>query len=94
MKKNLSEITIIKKLAQLSGWTFEKNSLKKSYVFKDFREAITFILRISYEAEELNHHPEIFNCFNRVEIILNTHEAGNKVTQIDFDLAKAMDSIS
>ena len=50
-----------------------------------------FILRISYEAEQADHHPELFNCFNRVEISLNTHDAGGKVTEKDFSLAEAIE---
>ena len=52
-----------------------------------------FILRISYEAEAADHHPEIFNCYSRVEIRLNTHDAGGKVTQRDIDLARAIEKI-
>jgi 4a-hydroxytetrahydrobiopterin dehydratase len=55
---------------------------------------MSFILRISYEAEELEHHPALFNCYNRVEISLNTHDVGNKVTQMDFDLALVIDSVT
>jgi 4a-hydroxytetrahydrobiopterin dehydratase len=55
---------------------------------------MSFIVRISYEAEDLDHHPALFNCYNRVEISLNTHDVGNQVTQKDFDLAKAIDSVS
>ena len=42
---------------------------------------MSFLLQISYEAEEINHHPEIFNCYNRVSLSLNTHDAGGKVTE-------------
>ena len=53
-----------------------------------------FILRISYEAEAADHHPEIFNSYSRVEIGLNTHDAGRKVTQKDIDLAKEIEKLS
>jgi len=55
---------------------------------------MSFVLRISYEAEEINHHPEIFNCYNRVEIALNTHDAGGKVTEKDIELARMIENIS
>ena len=55
---------------------------------------MSFLLQISYEAEEINHHPEIFNCYNRVSLSLNTHDAGGKVTEKDFFLASAIDTIS
>ena len=51
------------------------------------------MVRLSYEAENRNHHPEIFNCYNRVELALNTHDAGGKVTELDFDLARAAENI-
>ena len=51
------------------------------------------MVRISHQAEEQDHHPEIYNCFNRVEISLSTHDAGNKVTKKDLKLARAIDSV-
>ena len=87
----LSIEEIDEKLANLSGWTFKNDRVRKKFQFKNFREAMSFILRISYEAEQMDHHPEIFNCFNRVEISLNTHDAGGKVTEKDFSLANAIE---
>lgn len=87
----LSIEEIDEKLANLSGWTFENDRVRKKFQFKNFREAMSFILRISYEAEQMDHHPEIFNCFNRVEISLNTHDAAGKVTEKDFSLANAIE---
>ena len=82
------------KILELSDWVYEHDCLKKNYTFETFRDAMSFILRISYEAEELEHHPALFNCYNRVEISLNTHDVGNKVTQMDFDLALVIDSVT
>jgi len=79
---------------QLPGWVFVDDSLKKTYDFKNFREAISFIVRIAFSAEELNHHPELANSYNRVAITLRTHEAGNKVTDRDVELAQAIENIS
>ena len=93
MKKSVSNDEIIKKLSELSDWEFTNDQLKKAYLFTNFREAMGFIIRISYEAEQQNHHPEIYNCYNRVELSLNTHDAGNIVTQKDFNLAHAIDSV-
>lgn len=78
-------------LNDLAGWTFEEDQLKKSYTFKDFRAAISFIVRMSYFAEELNHHPNLHNVYNTVDIALTTHDAGNKVTDLDVQLAKAIE---
>ena len=93
MKKSVSNDEIVEKLSKLSDWEFTDDQLRKTYLFTNFREAMGFIIRISYEAEQQDHHPEIYNCYNRVKISLNTHDAGNKVTQKDFNLAHAIESI-
>ena len=80
-------------LAELHGWSHDDDRIKKSFSFDNFRAAIAFIVRLSFEAEQLDHHPEIFNCWNRVEIALNTHSAGGKVTAKDVDLATAIDAL-
>jgi 4a-hydroxytetrahydrobiopterin dehydratase len=94
MTNPLNEVEITESLEQLSGWKWQDDRLKKTFFFTNFREAMSFILRVSYEAEERNHHPEIFNCYNRVEIGLNTHDAGGKVTQKDIDLAREIEKLS
>lgn len=78
-------------LNDLEGWTYEDDQLKKSYTFKDFRAAISFIVRMSYFAEELNHHPNLHNVYNTVDIALTTHDADNKVTDLDVQLANAIE---
>ena len=93
MSNALSEEEINQKLAELSGWVFENDCLKRSFEFSNFRDAMSFMLRISYEAEAMDHHPEIFNCYNRVNLSLNTHDAGGKVTAKDFSLALAVDRL-
>ena len=93
MSNALSEEEINQKLAELNGWGFENDCLKRSFEFSNFRDAISFMLRISYEAEAMDHHPEIFNCYNRVNLSLNTHDAGGKVTAKDFSLALAVDRL-
>ena len=94
MTNPLKEAEITKVLEQLSGWKWQDDRLKKIFSFANFRAAMSFILRVSYEAEERNHHPEIFNCYNRVEIGLNTHDAGGKVTAKDTELARAIEKIA
>jgi 4a-hydroxytetrahydrobiopterin dehydratase len=54
---------------------------------------MSFLFRVSYEAEQRDHHPEIFNCYNKVRFFLNTHDAGGKVTAKDFDLAEAIEAV-
>jgi 4a-hydroxytetrahydrobiopterin dehydratase len=74
-------------LAKLPGWSFGKNKLTKQFQFKTFRDAMAFIVRLAFEAEALNHHPELMNVYNRVTIALNTHDADGKVTAMDVALA-------
>jgi len=94
MNNSLNQEEIFEKLEGVEGWSFKGNKLTKTYECKDFREAMSFLIRISYEAEEQNHHPEIFNCYKQVKVFLNTHDAGGKVTEKDFRLAVAIDSIA
>ena len=94
MFKPLDKEEIYQMLNDLKDWEWKEDKLKKSFQFSDFKEAMGFIVRISYEAEAADHHPEIFNCYSRVEIGLNTHNAGGKVTQKDIDLARAIEKIS
>ena len=94
MSEPISAGQIAERLAELEGWRHEDERLKKAFSFSTFRDAMAFIVRLSYEAEQRDHHPEIFNCYNRVEIALNTHAAGGKVTEKDFALASAIDAVS
>lgn len=94
MNQALTPEAVQAALTHLPGWAFADDSLKKTFKFKNFREAISFIVRIAFSAEELNHHPELANVYNRVAITLRTHEAGNKVTDRDVRLAQAIENIS
>lgn len=80
-------------LKELDGWTFDDDRLKRSFTFEDFRSAVGFIVRVAFEAEVLNHHPELHNVYNQVDIALNTHDAGGKVTAADVELAKKIDTL-
>ena len=75
-------------------WKEESNSLKKTFKFKNFSEAFAFMTRVAFIAEKMNHHPEWKNVYNTVEITLNTHDAGNTVTEKDRKLAAEIDKIS
>lgn len=74
-------------------WVEENNKLKKTFKFSDFQEAFAFMTRVAFLAEKANHHPNWSNVYNTVEIELNTHDAGNTVTEKDRKLAKAIDKI-
>lgn len=78
----------------LPGWSFENNCLTKTFNFDTFREAMSFMLRVAFEAESLNHHPDWSNVYNRVVVRLNTHDAGGKVTAKDVELAKRIQRVS
>lgn len=94
VRTRLSEVQLGAALADLDGWTHVDDSLIKTFQFRSFREAISFLVRVSFEAERLNHHPEIANVYNRVKLTLRTHDAGNVVTQADVDLARAIELFS
>ena len=68
-------------------WKEYNNKLKKEFQFKDFIEAASFITKVSIKSEKYNHHPEIYNVYNKVEISLCTHDEGSVITKIDHDLA-------
>jgi 4a-hydroxytetrahydrobiopterin dehydratase len=75
------------------NWTHENNKLHREFTFADFRQAFAFMTEIAFAAEAANHHPEWSNVYNRVEIGLTTHDAGNTVTEKDRQLAAAIDRI-
>lgn len=74
-------------------WKEENNKLYKKFVFNDFNQAFGFITNVALLAEKADHHPTWTNTWNTVEIWLNTHDAGNIVTQKDIDLASKIDAI-
>lgn len=85
---------ITEALALVDGWTLEHGAtaIVKTFKFKTFSEAFGFMSRAALAAETLDHHPEWFNTYNKVEVRLSTHSARG-LTQLDFALAKAMDDI-
>jgi 4a-hydroxytetrahydrobiopterin dehydratase len=80
-------------LGQLSGWgaASDRDAIVKTFRFKDFNAAFGFMTRIALAAEKLDHHPEWFNVYNRVDVLLATHDADG-VTVLDVELAKIMDA--
>lgn len=90
----LTQEQIEEALQELPGWSHDDDALVKTFTFGDFRAAISFIVRLAFFAEELNHHPNLYNVYNTVEIRLNTHDAGNVVTGMDVELAKQIEGFS
>ena len=82
-------------LQTVAGWieVEDRDAIRKTYHFGNFSEAWGFLSRIALLAEKMDHHPEIFNVYNRVEIILSTHDADG-VSQRDIRLAAAIDEIA
>lgn len=81
-------------LAQLPGWRRaegEREAIFRAYRFADFNAAFGFMSRCALKAEQLDHHPEWFNVYNRVEVTLTTHDAEG-VTDLDLALARFMDA--
>ena len=75
-------------------WNENNHRLHRVFLFKDFSAAFAFMTRVALEAEKMNHHPLWTNVYNKVEIWLSTHDAGDIVTEKDRALAAAIDRIA
>lgn len=91
--KPLTKDELVEELKKLQEWKVENDKLTKVFIFDNFKDAAAFIMRIAFEAEALQHHPELFNVYNRVNVSLSTHDAEDKITKKDVELAKSIDSI-
>jgi len=80
-------------LAELEGWELQEDreAIGKTFVFRNFSEAFGFMTRVALAAEKLDHHPEWFNVYKTVKVILSTHDADG-LTGLDFNLARKMDA--
>lgn len=87
-----NEETAKEYLQDLENWHFENNGIEKKFVFKNFTEALGFMVKVGVIAEKMNHHPEWSNVYNKVSIRLTTHDAKG-VTEKDFELARKMDEV-
>ena len=74
-------------------WKEEDHTLYKQFDFQNFSEAFSFMTRVALLAEQMNHHPKWTNTYNKVEIWLSTHDAGDIVTEKDRKLANKIDQI-
>lgn len=90
-KLERNEIETGLKAENMAGWALVpgKDALTKTFTFKDFSAAFAFMTRSALLAEKMNHHPEWFNVYNRVEVTLNTHDAKG-VTELDLRMAAGM----
>jgi 4a-hydroxytetrahydrobiopterin dehydratase len=74
-------------------WDESDNKLKRTFMFRDFTEAFAFMARVALLAEKMNHHPWWANVYNKVEIELTTHDAGNTITEKDRTMAQQIDHL-
>lgn len=75
-----------------NSWSKENNYLRRDFEFADFKEAMIFINKVAELAEEMNHHPDWSNSYNKLTIKLFTHDK-NSITEKDYSLAKAIDNL-
>lgn len=89
----MSKITVAEALDQLDGWAAVegREAIAKTYKFKNFAQAFGWMTRMAIISEKMDHHPEWFNVYNRVDVILTSHDVGG-VTARDIKLARAMDA--
>ena len=82
-------------MAGLQGWSAhpERDAIQKSFTFRNFSECWGFMSRVALLAEKMDHHPEWFNVYKRVDVTLSTHDAGG-LTELDLRLAAAMDAMA
>jgi 4a-hydroxytetrahydrobiopterin dehydratase len=80
-------------MPKTNQWVEENNTLHNKFEFKNFSEAFAFMTRVALEAEKIDHHPLWTNVYNKVDIWLSTHDAGDIVTEKDRALAKKIDGL-
>ena len=95
MIKKLTKTEVTQKLKRLAGWKMVKgrNAITKTFKFKDFMQAFGWMTAMAIYAEKKDHHPEWFNVYSTVEVVLSTHDIGG-VSNLDIELAKKMNSTS
>ena len=95
MVDRLTGSTRTEALKGLPGWAeiAGRDAIKKSFQFRTFADAWGFMSKVALAAEKMDHHPEWFNVYNKVEITLSTHDAGG-LSRRDIDLAKTIDKLA
>lgn len=89
-RKKLTLPEIREKLDELDGWSLKADKLTKSFEFASFVDAFAFMTKIALVAEKMEHHPEWFNVYNKVDIALSTHDVGG-ISISDFELAQQIE---
>lgn len=95
MRDKLTPEEMSQALSQLGDWsqTSDGKGIQRNFAFRDFNEAFGFMTRAALVAEKMDHHPEWFNVYRKVDVTLTTHDADG-VTKLDVELATAMDKIA
>lgn len=96
MAEKLTADALQTALEKLDGWSAEegaRSAIRKSFKFRNFSEAWAFMSRVALLAEKMNHHPEWFNVYNRVDVTLTTHDAGG-VSERDITMAEKMEMLA
>jgi len=95
MVEKLAGSARVEALKGLAGWAevAGRDAIKKSFQFRTFADAWGFMSKVALAAEKMDHHPEWFNVYNKVEITLSTHDAGG-LSHRDIDLAKIIDKLA
>jgi 4a-hydroxytetrahydrobiopterin dehydratase len=88
-----SESEVLPRLVFIEGWTFKQDAIHKSFVFKNFVQAFSFITAVALVAEKMDHHPDWSNSWNTVSISLSTHSRGG-VTDKDLELANIINGLA
>lgn len=92
MPDALTPMAVAELLVRLPGWSGDSNGLTRTYRFADFKTAMAFMQAAAPTIDADNHHPEWSNVYNRVSVTLRTHDAGNRVTELDVKLARVLDA--
>jgi 4a-hydroxytetrahydrobiopterin dehydratase len=77
----------------MTNWTESANSLEKTFKFETFEAAMLFMQQAAIKISELDHHPTWTNTYNQIHVVLQTHDAGNSVTEKDWALAHTLDAL-
>jgi 4a-hydroxytetrahydrobiopterin dehydratase len=89
----LDDRQIEEKLSELDGWQRSGDAIEKTFELGDFKGSVDFVNRITPEAEEMNHHPDLSISWNKVTVTVTTHSEGG-LTGGDFELAKRIDQVA
>ena len=89
----LSDEEIEQRLTELSGWQRDGDAIRRAFKLDDFKGSVDFVNRLTPEAEEMNHHPDLAISWNEVTVTISTHSEGG-LTANDFELAQRIEKVA